>query len=62
MPDDAFFAAIASAVIATIGLWWFRLVLSSVRKMPKTTRYGVYALVWLAYFVLSMIFIGQAGQ
>ena len=30
--------------------------------MPKTTRYGVYALVWLAYFILTMIVIGRAQQ
>jgi hypothetical protein len=60
MPD-AFYAGIAAAVIASIGLWWFRLVLPSLRRHAKTTRYGVYVLVWLAYFILTLIVIGQQG-
>ncbi len=58
MPD-IFFAGIAAVVIASIGLWWFRLVLPSLAKHPKTTRYGIYVLVWLAYFILTLIVIGQ---
>lgn len=57
MSEIAPYAAIAAAVIASVGLWWFRLVLTAVRKMPKRTRYAVYAGVWLAYFVLVMIVI-----
>lgn len=60
MPSDALYAAIAAIIVASIGLWWFRLVLTGVRKQPKATRYGVYALVWLAYFILTMIVIGQS--
>lgn len=60
MPE-AFYAGIAAAVIASIGLWWFRLILPAVRKQEKTTRYGVYALVWLAYFILTLIVIGRSG-
>ena len=56
MPE-AFYASIAAIVIASIGLWWFRLVLPVVRKQEKTMRYGVYALVWLAYFILTLIVI-----
>jgi len=62
MPEHAFYAAIAASVVASIGLWWFRLIMKGVRDQPKTTRYGVYALVWLAYFILTMIIIGQAQQ
>ncbi|GEM_PF-6603177 len=53
------YAAIAAAVIASVGLWWFQLIMVSVRKSPKRTRYAVYAGVWLAYFVLVMIVILQ---
>ena len=50
-------AAIAAALIASLGLWWFRVILKGVRNLPKTTRYGIYALVWLAYFVAVMLII-----
>jgi hypothetical protein len=44
-----------------VGLWWFQLVLPAVRKLPKITRHGVYAAIWLAYFILSMILIKNAS-
>lgn len=52
-------AVIAATIVATGGLWWFRLVLKDVRRMAPATRYGVYALVWLAYFVVTMLAIGR---
>ncbi|MBL4618867.1 MAG: hypothetical protein GXP04_01475 [Alphaproteobacteria bacterium] len=58
MPD-IFFAGIAAVVIASIGLWWFRLVLPSLSKHPKVTRYGIYAALWFAYFILTLIVIGR---
>lgn len=61
MPEALIAAGIAAG-IATLGLWWFRLMLPVVRRQPKTTRYGVYALVWLAYFILTLIVIGGAQQ
>ncbi|WP_425410376.1 hypothetical protein [Hyphococcus sp.] len=61
MNQTALIAILVSAVIASIGLWWFRLVLPVVRKQPKNIRYGVYALIWLAYFILSVIVMGRAG-
>ena len=60
MPDHALYAAIAAAVIATFGLWWLRVVLPVVKEQPKASRYGIYALVWSAYFVLTMMVIAQA--
>lgn len=62
MTADVFYAAIAAVVVASVGLWWFRLVLTGVRKLPKGTRYGIYALIWLAYFILTMVVIRQAQQ
>lgn len=61
MNEQALIAGLVAALIATAGLWWFRLVLPVVRKQPKPTRYGVYAIVWLAYFILTMVVIGQSG-
>ena len=61
MTSSGLFAALGAALIATFGLWWFRLVLTGVRKLPKSSRYGVYALVWLASFILTLIIIGQTA-
>ncbi|WP_411816686.1 hypothetical protein [Hyphococcus sp. DH-69] len=61
MSQPVIMAVIVAIIIATGGLWWFRLILPVVRKQPKTTRFGVYALVWLAYFILTMILIGRSG-
>ncbi|MAW82325.1 MAG: hypothetical protein CMI63_18965 [Parvularcula sp.] len=61
MNENALIAGLVAALIASAGLWWFRLILPVVRKQPKTTRYGVYAIVWLAYFILTMVVIGQSG-
>lgn len=61
MNQAALIAILVSAVIASAGLWWFQLVLPAVKKLPKTTRYGVYAAIWLAYFILSTILIGRAA-
>lgn len=62
MPDSlTLVAAAIAAVVATAGLWWFRFVLKDVRRLPPTTRYGVYALIWLAYFVLVMLIALRRG-
>ena len=62
MAQSAIFAIVAGAVIATLGLWWFRLVLGGIKKLPPTTRYGVYALIWLAYFIATLVLASQTGQ
>ena len=42
-----------AALIATAGLWWFRMVLKKwLLSRDKSLRFGLYALIWLAYFVL----------
>ena len=62
MPDVAGLAvAGAAALIATLGLVWFAWILKDVRKLPAATRYGVYALIWLAYFVVVMLLAAQRG-
>jgi len=61
LSQESLIAAIVSAAIASAGLWWFRLVLPVVQKQPKNIRYTVYALIWLAYFILAMILIGRAA-
>ena len=61
MSLETLMAVIVAALIASAGLWWFRLLLPVVRKQPKTTRFGVYALVWLAYFILTILVINRSG-
>ncbi|MEO1135573.1 MAG: hypothetical protein AAFW68_03045 [Pseudomonadota bacterium] len=61
MPGETLTAAFVAVLIASVGLWWFRLILPVIRKQPQPTRYGVYAAVWLAYFILTMIVIGRSG-
>jgi len=60
MSDAQIGTAIAAALVATLGLWWFRLIMKNVREMPKTTRFGIYALIWLAYFVAVMLLVQRA--
>lgn len=55
MSGSQFIAAGVAALVATLGLWWFTFVLKETRRLPPATRYGVYALVWLAYFVAVML-------
>ena len=57
MNEEELIAGFVAALIASAGLWWFRLLLPVVRKQPKTTRFGVYAIVWLAYFILTMMIV-----
>jgi hypothetical protein len=54
--------ALAAAIVATAGVWWFQFVLKKSRGWPPATRYGVYALVWLAYFVLTIILAGRSAE
>jgi len=59
MAESAIYAVITATIISSLGLWWFRLILPGVKKKPKAMRYGVYALIWLAYFILTLVVIGQ---
>ena len=61
MDENRLGAGLVAALIACLGLWWFRLVLPVVRKQPQVTRFGVYALVWLAYFILTIMVINRSG-
>lgn len=61
MSDETAMAALVGVIVASLGLWWFRLLMPVVRKQSKTTRYGVYALVWLAYFILTIMVINRSG-
>lgn len=61
MDQETINAAIVGVIISTVGLWWFRLMLPNVRAMPRTTRFGVYALIWLAYFILTLLVIKRSG-
>lgn len=64
MPDgQTLAAAIPAAIVATLGLWWFHFMMKGfMGRQPRATRLGVYALIWLAYFVLVMLLaLRQAG-
>ena len=61
MSQESLIAGFVAALIASAGLWWFRLILPVIKKQPKPTRFGVYAIVWLAYFILTMIMIGRGN-
>jgi len=61
LSGDFIGAIFVASLIATAGLWWFRMVLKSVRRLATPTRFGVYAAVWLAYFILIIIVIGKTG-
>ena len=61
MSEASLIGAFVAALIASAGLWWFRLILPVVKNQPKLTRYGVYGLVWLAYFILTMMMIGRSA-
>ncbi|MEQ8750723.1 MAG: hypothetical protein RIC52_13210 [Amphiplicatus sp.] len=55
-------AAAVAGIIATIGLWWFHLMLKSfMARQTPIIRYGVYGAIWLAYFVLVMLLAARQG-
>lgn len=51
-----------ATLIATGGLWWFNKMLPSVRTMSAITRYGLYTLIWLAYFIAILMIIQKTGS
>ena len=54
--DDASAFFLVAALIATAGLWWFRMVLKDwLLRQSQALRWGVYAIVWLAYFTLIIL-------
>ncbi len=55
-------AIFVSALLASAGLWWFRYILNDVRKLSPGPRFGIYAAVWLAYFILVMILAAKTAQ
>ena len=54
-------AGVSAGIVATVGTWWFAMVLKGLKQLPQTTRWGVYALIWLAYFILTTILMRQLG-
>ena len=62
MNSAAISIILVAALIATAGLWWFRMVLKQrLLAMQPTFRFGVYALIWLAYFIPVIILASQGG-
>jgi len=61
--NETLSAVFVSSLIATAGLWWFRLMLPAMKKAALPIRFAVYGGVWLAYFVLIWLLIqAQGGQ
>lgn len=54
-------AGVTATIIASLGTLWFAYVLKGLRSMAPLPRYGVYAGIWLAYFIAMMIFMRQTG-
>ncbi|MEL7489267.1 MAG: hypothetical protein AAGJ73_01000 [Pseudomonadota bacterium] len=63
MPDTQTLGlAMVAALIAFAGLWWFRMVLKErLLAMRPGLRFGLYALIWLAYFTVIIILAMQSG-
>jgi len=61
MPQLNIIAVLVAAIIASLGLWWFRLVIKKSNNMRPILRNSVYAGLWLAYFILVMMVINQQG-
>jgi len=50
---------ISSAIVATLGTWWFAYVLKGLQNLSFQSRMAVYAGIWAAYFFLMMVFIDR---
>ncbi|MEL6213236.1 MAG: hypothetical protein AAFY22_14005 [Pseudomonadota bacterium] len=51
-----------AAVVALAGTVWFRMVLKDWLLSQETpTRYGLYVLIWLAYFIAVMLIASRGG-
>lgn len=51
-------ALVIALFVATAGVWWFAFMLNGLRRVSPSTRYGLYAAVWLAYFILVLAIAG----
>ncbi len=53
---------LVAALIAIAGTWWVRLVLKErLLATEPPLLFGLYALIWLAYFILVVILAGGAS-
>ncbi|MEL7485723.1 MAG: hypothetical protein AAGJ87_00750 [Pseudomonadota bacterium] len=54
-------AVAVAALIAAAGTFWFRMVLKNwLLGRDAPFRFGLYALIWLAYFMLVLILVRGA--
>ena len=58
---ETLIAGLVGGAVASAGLWWFRLMMPVVRRQEKPIRWSVYAAIWLAYFILTIILINRSG-
>ena len=59
--DGTFIAIIVAALVASAGVWWLIYVLPAVKRLSPATRWGVYAALWLAYFICVVFIFRRAG-
>lgn len=54
--EEVLYRAVAAGVTACLGLWWFHLFMKKLMaRQPALARAGIYAAIWLAYFILTMM-------
>ncbi len=62
MAGPSVVVVLVAALVAFAGAWWFRLVLKErLLAAERPLRFGLYALIWLAYFILVIILAGGAS-
>lgn len=54
-------ALISAGIVAFAGTAWFAFVMTSLKRARPMVRRGVYAGVFAAYFLLTLILIDQLG-
>ena len=61
MSENAPIFAVA-ALVSCAGAWWFHMILKErMATLETSVKYSVYALIWLAYFILIVLLATQSG-
>ena len=59
--SGSFGALISASIVAGVGTAWFAHVMTNLKTARPLVRRGVYAGVFAAYFLLTLILIEQLG-
>ena len=59
--SGSFGALISASLVAFLGTAWFAYVMTNLKRASPLMRRGVYAGVFAAYFLLTLILIDQLG-